>query len=93
MSDILLRHIDEAMVERIKSLARERNKSLNEVLLQVLRQGLGMSAVHPFPERTIDPARAGAHLDDTEARVFDEVSCAILEVPDDQFAPKRDSSA
>ncbi len=90
VSDILLRHIDEAMADRIKSLARERNRSINEVLLQALRQGLGMSSANPFPERSIDPVRAGAHLDDTEARIFDEASRAISEVPEGQFASKWD---
>jgi len=93
VSDILLRHIDAVMVERIKSLAQERNTSLNEVLLQALRQGLGMSPANFFPEHSIDPIRTGAHLDDTEARVFDEASRAIADVPDGQFVTKQDKSA
>ncbi len=92
MPDILLRHIDETMVERIKSLARERNGSINEVLLQALRHGLGLSpsSTTPLSERCFDRIRIGSHLGDTEARVFDEASRAISDVPDGQFAPKRD---
>lgn len=42
MADILVRNIDEAVAERIKSIARERNWSINEVIVYVLRHSLGL---------------------------------------------------
>jgi len=43
MPDIMIRHADRLMVERIKILAKERQWSVNDVLLQALRHGLGVS--------------------------------------------------
>jgi len=40
--DILVRNIDDAIAERIKALARERNWSINEVIVHILRHSLGM---------------------------------------------------
>jgi hypothetical protein len=39
--DILLRNIDEVVAERIKAIARERQCSINDVILQVLKHSLG----------------------------------------------------
>ena len=41
MPDILLRNIDEVVAERIKAIARERQCSINDVILQVLKHSLG----------------------------------------------------
>ncbi|HZP68055.1 MAG TPA: hypothetical protein VFB32_17260 [Rudaea sp.] len=41
MPDILVRNIDQAVAERIKAIARERNWSINEVIVYVLRHSLG----------------------------------------------------
>ena len=41
MPDILLRNIDDATAERIKAIARERNWSINEVIVYILRHSLG----------------------------------------------------
>jgi hypothetical protein len=43
MPDIMIRHVDRLMVERIKMLAKERQWSVNDVVLQALRHGLGVS--------------------------------------------------
>ena len=43
MPDFLLRGIDNAVAERIKTIARERNWSINDVILHLLKQALGMS--------------------------------------------------
>jgi len=40
--DILVRNIDDAIAERIKTLARERNWSINEVIVHILRHSLGL---------------------------------------------------
>lgn len=42
MPDILVRNIDDAMAERIKTIARERNWSINEVIVYILRHSLGL---------------------------------------------------
>jgi len=39
--DFLLRGIDNGLAERIKSIARERNWSINDVILNLVRTGLG----------------------------------------------------
>lgn len=41
MPDILVRNIDDATAERIKAIARERNWSINEVIVYILRHSLG----------------------------------------------------
>lgn len=43
LPDFLLRGIDNALAERIKGIARERNWSINEVMLHLIRQALGMT--------------------------------------------------
>ena len=43
MPDFLLRGIDNAIAERVKTIARERNWSINDVILHLLKQALGMS--------------------------------------------------
>jgi hypothetical protein len=40
--DILVRNIDEAVADRIKTIARERNWSINDVILHALRHSLGL---------------------------------------------------
>lgn len=42
MPDILVRNIDDVLAERIKTIARERNWSINEVIVHVLRHSLGL---------------------------------------------------
>jgi hypothetical protein len=39
--DILVRNIDDAVAERIKAIARERDWSINEVIVYILRHSLG----------------------------------------------------
>lgn len=61
MPDFLLRGIDNALAERIKDIARERNWSINDVILSLVRRGLGEGedfAVEPV-------ARDIAHLGGT----------------------------
>ncbi|HVF35859.1 MAG TPA: hypothetical protein VND91_11105 [Candidatus Saccharimonadia bacterium] len=43
MPDFLLRGIDNAVAERVKSIARDRNWSINDVILHLLKQALGLS--------------------------------------------------
>ena len=41
MPDILVRNIDDTVAERIKAIARERNWSINEVIVYILKHSLG----------------------------------------------------
>jgi len=43
MPDFVIRHIDSLLAERILALARDRQWSVNDVVLGALRRGLGMS--------------------------------------------------
>ncbi|MCE3001344.1 MAG: hypothetical protein LW860_01400 [Xanthomonadaceae bacterium] len=47
MPDFLLRGIDNALAERIKNIARERNWSINDVILSLVRRGLGEGEEFP----------------------------------------------
>lgn len=82
MADILLRDIDPEMAERIKAMARERDWPIHDVILHLLRQGLGMVA--PLPPVPGDIARLSGAWDDSEARVFDEAMRALRALPDER---------
>jgi hypothetical protein len=43
LPDFLLRGIDNAVAERVKSIARDRNWSINDVILHLMKQALGMT--------------------------------------------------
>jgi len=79
MPDIVVRHIDDALAERIKTLARERQWSINEVILHALRYGLGMggdvfgSREHEFR----DVAMLGGTWDASETAAFQEALDAL----------------
>ena len=78
--DIVVRHIDDATAERIKSLARERRWSINEVILHALRYGLGMSPGDTFNDMLVVPgdiARLAGTWDASEQAAFDEALCAL----------------
>jgi hypothetical protein len=78
--DIVVRHIDDATAERIKSLARERRWSINEVILHALRYGLGMSPGDTFNDMLVVPgdiARLAGTWNASEQAAFDEALCAL----------------
>lgn len=82
MPDIVVRHIDEQMAERIKTLARERRWSINEVILHTLRYGLGLGPGDAFSELLIQPGDI-AHLAGTwntdEQVAFQEALAALAQ--------------
>ena len=55
MPDMILQHVDTLLVERIHALARDRQWSINDVLLHALRNGLGISAAQEFSESMREP--------------------------------------
>ncbi|QWT19754.1 ribbon-helix-helix protein, CopG family [Bacillus sp. NP157] len=77
-----MRHIDDQMAERIKSLARERRWSINEVILHALRYGLGLSPGDVFNELLLEPGDI-AHLtgawDADEQAAFQEALSALVQ--------------
>ena len=70
MPDILVRNIDEAIAERIKTLARERNWSINEVIVHLLRHGLGMGGEDLMHREVHDVAVLGGTWGPTESAAF-----------------------
>jgi hypothetical protein len=59
LPDFLLRGIDAAIADRIKTIARERNWALNDAILHLIQMGLGM-----IDETTgVDPDQPPAHRD------------------------------
>jgi hypothetical protein len=68
--DILVRNIEEVVADRIKAIARERELSINEVILHVLKQGLGFGGEDIFRREMHDIAVLGGTWDPSEAAVF-----------------------
>ncbi len=82
MADFLLRDIDEGVAERIKEMARQRGWPLNDVILHLIKQALGLSEPDPPPVPG-DIARLLGSWDDAEARAFTEAMSAFTGLPDD----------
>ena len=82
MADFLLRDIDERVAERIKEIARQRGWPLNDVILHLVKQALGLSEPDPPPVPG-DIARLLGSWDDAEARAFNEAMSAFTGLPDD----------
>ncbi|HET8897743.1 MAG TPA: hypothetical protein VFN09_03020 [Rhodanobacteraceae bacterium] len=85
MPDILIRHIDEQLAERIKELARARNWSLNDVILHVLRHGLGLAHGDAPWIQSADVAHMTGTWRTEEARAFQSAMDALEEIPDGSF--------
>ncbi|HET6433762.1 hypothetical protein [Dyella sp.] len=88
MPDLVVRDIDAAMAERIKTLAKERQWSINDVVLQALRQGLGLDqASHPFAETLLDADTVvlSGHWDAAERAAFHEAVQALSVAPASQL--------
>lgn len=84
MPDLVVRHIDTFMAERIKTLAKDRQWSINDVVLQALRHGLGMSeSTHPFAETLLDADSVvlSGHWEADERAAFHEALQALSVAP------------
>ena len=84
MPDLLLRQIDDQMVERIKLLARERRWSINDVILHALRHGLGLAPADPSTDILFQPGDApvfAGYWDALEQAVFEEAVQALSLTP------------
>jgi hypothetical protein len=70
--DILVRNIEDAIADRIKAIAREREWSINDVVLHLLRQslGLGLAEDDIFHREMHDIAVIGGTWDSRETKAF-----------------------
>ena len=92
MPDMILQHVDSLLVERIRSLARERQCTINDVMLDALRVGVGVSASQEFSETLRDPQALmvlGGHWEAEERGVFEEALHALVQTPATQLAPEN----
>jgi hypothetical protein len=92
MPDLVIRHIDNLMAERIKSLAKDRQWSINDVVLHALRHGLGMTeSSNLFAETLFDPGATvlSGQWDAKEKAVFQEALQALASARAEQLAPEN----
>jgi hypothetical protein len=68
--DILIRNIEEIVAERIKAIARERDWSINEVIIHLLKRGLGFEADDIFHREMHDIAVLAGTWDSRETAAF-----------------------
>ena len=82
MPDFLVRDIDPTVAERIKRIARDRGWPINDVILSLLRQALGLEE----PEQPLpgDIARLSGAFEGDESQAFEEALRALKGLPDDQ---------
>lgn len=92
MTDMILHHIDSLLAERIRGLAKERQCSINEVMLHALRNGLGISAAQHFSESSREPEALSwldGQWEDAEQGVFQEAVRALAQTRATQFSPEN----
>jgi hypothetical protein len=88
--DIVVRHIEDAVAERVKALARERQWSINDVILHALRHGLGLAG-DPFAEREFHSiARLTGTWAADESAVFQEALDALADAPCEPMLAHKD---
>ena len=90
MPDMIVQHVDGLLAERIKALAKHRQCSVNDVLLEDLRHGPGMSAAQQYSESLRDPHSLrvlDGHWEAAERGVFQEALQALADTRPTQFAP------
>jgi hypothetical protein len=95
MPDLVVRHIDNVMAERIKTLAKDRRWSINDVVLHALKHGLGLAeGAQPFAETMLDTDTVvlSGHWDAAERAAFHEAVQALSVAPSSQLAaPAEDT--
>ena len=70
MPDILVRHIDDVLADRIKHIAREHQWSINEAILYALRRGAGLAGDDVARRELHDIAMLGGTWESSEAAAF-----------------------
>lgn len=81
MPDFLVRDIEPQVADRIKRIARERGWPINDVILRLIKEALGMAE----PEAPVpgDIARLAGTFEDDESRALAEAMKAMQSLPDD----------
>ncbi len=90
MPDLIVQHVDGLLAERIKALARHRQCSVNDVLLEALRHGLGVAAAQQRSENLLDPHSLrvpDGRWEAAERGVFQEALQALADTRPTQLAP------
>lgn len=89
--DMIVHHVDSMLAERVRVLARERQCPVNDILLQALRNGLGISAAQQFSESRRDAPvlTLDGHWEASEMGVFEEALQALAQTHPTQFAPEN----
>ena len=82
MPDFLVRDIEPQVADRIKRIARERGWPINDVILRLLKEALGM--VQPEAPVPGDIARLAGTFEDEESRALAEAMKALQGLPDDK---------
>jgi hypothetical protein len=85
MPDIVIRHIDDALAERIKELARARHWSINDVILHVLRHGLGLAHGDQGWIQSADVEHMVGNWRTEESNAFKDAMAALENIPDGNF--------
>lgn len=68
--DILVRHIDDDLADRIKNIAREHQWSINEAILFALRRGVGLAGDDVARRELHDIAMLSGTWESGEAAAF-----------------------
>lgn len=88
---MIVHHIDGLLAERIAALAKLRQCSVNDVMLEALRSGLGMSVAQQYSESLRNPntlAVLDGHWEAAERGVFQEALQALARTRPTQLAPE-----
>ena len=91
MPDMIVHHIDGLLAERITALAKLRQCSVNDVMLDALRNGLGMSVAQQYSESLRDPHAVtilDGHWEAAERGAFQEALVALARTRPTQLAPE-----
>jgi len=89
---MMVYHVDGLLAERIAALAKLRQCSVNDVLLEALRSGLGMSVAQQYSESLRNPntlAELDGHWEAAERGVFQEALRALAKTQPTQLAPEN----
>ena len=92
MSDMIVHHVDGLLTERIAALAKLRQCSSNDVVLDALRSGLGMSVAQQYSESLRNPNMLTVlegHWEAAERGVFQEALQALARTRPTQLAPEN----
>ncbi len=91
MPDMIVHHVDGLLAERIATLAKLRQCPVNDVLLDALRNGLGMSVAQQYSESLRNPNALTileGHWEAAERGVFQEALQALARTRPTQLAPE-----